>query len=149
MAKTPEWQSLARKLRRGKTLEQAAEESGIELDKAKEWLEEQRKLACYDDDSLRLVAGEALRHGIDRLVKASREPERVGSTFTVDEEGGKSGINYALTDVDAAKALVKFALDARKMLVGKAVAKKIMDQPDLFDGVAASGSVGHWVFRDN
>jgi len=132
-AKSPEWQAFERKLRRGKSIEDAATEAGIELDAAKEYLAKKREnAASIDDDVLSLTAAEAMCHGMRTLIAATKDSERMAS------EGFGEGryTSYTQTDIEAAKTLLKFALDARKLLAGKKKAEqaaKDQGQRDLFD----------------
>lgn len=140
MAKKPEWQSLESKLSAGKSLERACEETGVDIEAAKVWLESQRSHRDFDDDTLRIAAAEALHHGISKLTKASSEDRRISS-----ENLGATQTSWADTDLEAAKVLLKFALDARKLLAVKRGVKERMPdgQPDLFD------TADPWTFKES
>ncbi len=109
MTTPKDFQSLGRKLARGKTLQEAASESGLTLDEAREYLD---RIHQEDDQTLRAFADEALRAGLSRLKDAVKEKERI-----VGEGHGEGRYtNFATTDVAAARALIRAGLDARKLL---------------------------------
>lgn len=141
--KKPDFGALERKLSAGKPLSLAAEEAGMPLQEAEKWLEEQRYRAVYDDDALRLAAAEALHYGLTALIWASQQHDgRIGMSGDANH-GGMTSMQYP--DNDAAKALLAFSLNARKMLRPKD--KKESTGNDLFDSF--SGTVtGAWTFKD-
>ncbi len=120
---------LARKISRGKLVEEAAAEAGIPLEEAQKWLEERRKSKVYDEDSLRLLSAQALYAGMQALIRHSRNHDG-----RVKVEGGEFGQTYQFDDVDAAKALVAAGIKIRTMLgagKGKPTPGEVID--DLFD----------------
>lgn len=132
--KTPDWASLERKLRRGKTLEQAAEEAGVDIAAATEYLAKKREHAAANgDDVLELAAAEAMHHGIQTLIRATKEKDGrlVGEGYGEGRFDRKESV-----DIDAAKTLLKFSIDARRLLVQKKKPAKDAagaGQDDLFD----------------
>lgn len=127
------FKSLERKLASGKTLEQAALEAGLEVDAAREYLAQRRTSAAEtEDDTLLLFSNEALRTAMNVLKRATRDPDRIKSeTFDM------GGTTFALTDIEAAKALLTAGLAARKMLYSRKTATSKMQNldalSDLFD----------------
>lgn len=97
--------------------------------------------AVFDDDTLRSAAAEAMHHGLEKLIELSKAEPRVSST-TETCEMGQSRSTIESTDLDAAKTLVKFALDARKLLGMKKADSKVGGLVDLFDGN------GNWDLKD-
>jgi hypothetical protein len=124
--KKRDWEGLARKLRAGKLLEQAAEEAGIPIEEAKTWLKDRRVEPEYDDDSLRLLSAKALVSGVHTLIAAAKEKDG-----RIRAEGGEFGDSYQYLDVDAAKALVTAGLKIRSML-GRGKTAGVVGK-DLFD----------------
>lgn len=133
-----DWASLDRKIASGKTLEQAALEAGVTIQEAQSYLAERRVNAPFDDDSLRLVAAEALHHGVAKLIAAAQAGPR-----TASEKVETGATAYESSDIDAAKALVRFALDAKKLIKGTSVTAK-KEQKDLFD----IADKGPWKLKD-
>jgi uncharacterized protein (DUF1800 family) len=111
-----DFSALEAKLARGKPLCLAAEEAGIPVEEAKEWLDKRRlpddqasgdQLALFADEAM-AVALAALKDAIAEKNRAVMSTERDGpSVFTSKE---------AVLDLDAAKALLRAAMDARRML---------------------------------
>lgn len=137
MAASRDYPGLERKLARGKTLEQASLETGIPLEEAKAYIEKRRESAKEtEDDALLLFSNEALQTALKTLKRAANDQERMSS------EGFGEGryTSYATTDVEAAKALLKAGLDARRMLEKKKSSAKLgpMAQGivDLFDATS-------------
>lgn len=140
MAQERDWQSLESKLSRGLLLEQAVLETGIPLEEAKKWLEERRKNGEFDDSTLRIVAAEALYHGLEKLIKLANADKRISS-----ESFGESGsTSFESVDLQAARTLVKTALDLTKILKSnkKADNEKPSVAPDLFD-------ISRWHFKED
>lgn len=128
------------KLRRGKSVEDAALEAGIPLEEAHTYLAKTRENVPFDDDSLRLAAAEAMSHGLGKLIEIATAPPRV-TKETHFEDGAMIGqAQTESTDLDAAKTLVRFALDARKMIGAKKGAPIDEALKDLFDS--------NWSLRD-
>lgn len=143
------WEGLERKLRRGKSLEQASSEAGIDLEEAKTWLEARRQNRGFDDDSLALVGAEALHHGIEVLIELSKiRTGRVGTEGT--REGSGPGAISTTTkfdhpDLGAAQELVRAGLKIRQILdAAKAPTRKDDGSPDLFDQTPPEAS--NWSF---
>lgn len=143
------WEGLERKLRRGKSLEQAATEAGIDIEEAKAWLESRRENRGFDDDSLALVGAEALHHGIEVLIELSKiRTGRVGTEGTREGSGPiaiSTTTKFHHPDLGAAQELVRAGLKIRQILdAAKRPAAKDDGTPDLFDQTAPEGS--NWSF---
>lgn len=149
----PDFKSLELKIRRGKTLEQAAAEAGIDIAAATSYLEARREAAGkVGDDCLELNAAEAIHFGMKTLIAATKEKNRQVGERDSTEAGGSWSKTDAVIDIDAAKALLSFALNAKKLVLAKKgkVALPAGDAaPDLFD-VGDGGEtreLGNWVFK--
>ena len=144
MTKPPSYDfgALEKKLSRGKSIELAAEESGVPLEHALTYLRGRSDTREFDDETLRLAAAEALHHGLDALIEASKiRNGRIGSVGDGDH-GGVTKFDHP--DVDAGKALVSFALACRKLL--RPVPKEASGggSDDLFDKAEHSSP---WQFK--
>ncbi len=138
MAEKRDWQAFEGKLQAGKLIEQAAEEAGIPVEEAVEWLAAQRGNK-KDDEALRVLSAEALHHGITTLIELARD--RTGRTSSISAHlGGSESTIY--DDVDAAKELVRTGLKLRQLIK---TPEKQNGQPDLFDRAPASSN---WTFPD-
>lgn len=135
-----DWQAFERKLATGKLIEQAAEETGIPAAEAIDWLAEQRKNS-KDDEALRILAAEALSHGITTLIELTKIRE--GRVGTETERDGKMAITTKFDHPDgaAARTLVQAGLKLRQMIRPRP--EKDGAGKDLFDG-AEGGS--NWDF---
>lgn len=134
-----DWQSFERKLQAGKLIEQAAEETGIPTEEAVEWLAAKRSKS-KDEEALRILAAEALHHGITTLIELSKIREgRVGTETEYEGESSRT-IKFDHPDTAAARTLVQTGLQLRKLI--KAPAQKEGESKDLFDRAPAS----NWSF---
>lgn len=120
--KSEPWQGLERKISQGWPLEKAAIASGVDIDEAKAWAQERLDGARLDLVAFQLSAHEAIQTGLERLkIIAGAGPR------TSDDNNA---------DLDAAKTLVRYGLEARKQasqptIGGKGVSVGV--QLDLFD----------------
>lgn len=114
-----DWQGLESKLAKGKSLEQASIEMGIPIEEAQQHAKEKLGHTILDDLTLHLAAGKALQVGLEQLQRIAE----AGPLKVKWSEGRGEGISQsetiAATDLDAAKALVRFSLDVRKILGDK------------------------------
>lgn len=137
------WQSLERKLQRGKTLEQAAEESGVDLAEAKKWLEGRRENRGFDEDALLLAGAEAFYYGLDALIALSQIREgRVGTETEVSGDGAERTartVKFDHPDLGAAQELVRTALKIRQMAKAKDARPEDPNE-DLFDRAPTHGN---------
>jgi hypothetical protein len=130
----PDWEGLERKLRTGMSLERAAEAMGIELRDAQEFVSKRLEDNKLDGVFLHLAAQDAIKVGLKTLKQIAKA-------------GVRSGLNTRDADLEAAKALVKFGLDAKKtpgaqlMRDGKGGAR-VSVQLDLWD------TAGNWELAD-
>jgi hypothetical protein len=136
--KRKDFGSLRRKLAAGKLLTDAAAESGMTVEEAQDYLAGRQG---QDDESLRAFSDEALRVALTALTAAVKEGSR-----TIGEGYGEGRFDrYQSVDLDAAKALLKAGMDARKMLRRSKEIKieaAAAGQVDLFDA-------GPWTFKDS
>lgn len=144
-ASTRDWEGLRRKLRAGKTVELAAIEMGIPLDEVKAWVDEQEAARAFDDLTWRESAHAALETAMRTLRKVAKQGPR---TSTTERDGERV---YTCTpvnsDVDAARALLKFAEGMRKGGVKeKLIQESAKGNRDLFDHIAQSIE-GPWTFN--
>ncbi len=137
-----DWIAFERKLAAGKLIEQAAEESGIPVDDAVLWLAEKRGKS-KDEEALRILAAEALHHGITTLIELTKIREgRTGTETEADRDlGVTKTTKFDHPDGAAARALVQTGLKLRQMI--KPPAKTDGDGQDLFDKAPPSGN---WTF---
>ena len=143
---SPDYKSLQRKLRRGVPLEDAALEAGIPLDQAQAWVEKLRAdEAGTGDERLLLFSNDAINTGITCLKAAIKEKNR-----KVSEGFGEGmSVREAVIDIDAAKALLKFGFEARRMIdkrkhAAQVTAAVAQGASDLFDLAASSP----WRFKE-
>ncbi len=148
----PSLARLEKKLRRGKTLEQAASEAGVDLDEAKKWLEAKRALKGFDDDTLALVGAEALHYGVKTLIELSKIRE--GRVGTETEQTGSGEDRTSTTtkfdhpDLGAAQELVRTAMKIRQLIAPKAKGARDEEGEDLFDGAPVGGELWEFPKRD-
>lgn len=136
-----DWESFERKLSAGKLIEQAADEAGIPVEEAVNWLAEKRGQK-KDEEALRILAAEALHHGITTLIELTKiRAGRVGTVSEGDENhGGRTTTKFEHPDTAAARTLVQTGIQLRKLI--KSPAEKQGDGKDLFDRTPAS----NWTF---
>jgi len=116
----------------GKLLEVAAEEAGIPLPEAIDWLVAKKDAAAQDEAATRLLAAQALEVGIAKLMALAAGDQRVASeSETV--AGSGSSTSYRADDLAAAKALVDTALKLRRGLARPKIDAEQDGQKDLFD----------------
>lgn len=138
------WQSLQRKLRKGKSLARAAEEVGVPLAEAEALLEARRGAVAGDDDALAILGWEALHHGTKTLIALTRLGEgRASSSSSSLGPGMNDTTKIDYPDLPAAQTLVRMGLEIKKMLRGKGKTAGEEGQKDLFDGGSATGD---WTF---
>lgn len=139
-----DWGSFEGKLRAGKLVEQAAEEAGIPLGEAAAWLASNRKNAP-DDDALRVLAAEAIHHGITTLIELSKIRDGRKKSLSESDTSPQGGVTRSVTldypDEGAAKALVSAGLAIRKMIRPRPEVEA-SGAKDLFDRLPAS----NWTF---
>ncbi len=137
----PDWQAFERKLAAGKLIEQAADEAGVSVDQAVTWLADKRG-SSKDDAALRILAAEALHHGITTLIELTKIREgRVGTATQDDEDlGTRTTTKFDHPDGAAARALVATGLKLRQLIKPAADAG---GAPDLFDRPAGQSN---WTF---
>jgi hypothetical protein len=135
-----DWRAFERKLAGGKLIEQAAEEAGIPVAEAVDWLAANRK-QLQDDEALRILAAEALSHGITTLIELTKI--RDGRIGTETEREGKMAITtkFDHPDGSAARTLVQAGLKLRQMIRPRA--EKDAAGKDLFD---SSTGDSNWQF---
>lgn len=110
-----DYAALRRKLSLGRTIEEAAVESGMPLEEARTYLLRERSSELeHGDEKLLMWSQKALNRAYRALSNAIAEKNRQVADGTTGECG--SYTKEAVLDVDAAKALLKAALDARKMI---------------------------------
>ena len=138
--KSRDWGALARKISAGKLLEDAAAEAGIPLVEAIEHLQTRREAAELADIELRMLASTAFQAGIERLVAISQEAPRVKS------EGSEfSSVTFAMTDLEAARALVTAGVSLARLARERAPAgSAVAGERDLFD---APPQASNWSFK--
>ncbi len=140
MAVSRDWPGFERKLGAGKLIEQAAEEAGIPLAEAVDWLAKNRS-DTKDEAALRILAAEALHHGITTLIELTKiRTGRVGTLTETCEMGGTT-TKFDHPDGAAARALVQAGLKLRDLI--KPAAKADGEAKDLFDRPAAGSN---WTF---
>ncbi len=118
----------------------------MSVDDAREYLG--RAAKDLDDDGLRMVSAYAMTTGVTVLAKIAKEGRRSSSKEMHSGEGvdaSQAKETYESTDLEAAKTLLKFAIDARKLLLASKAPAKTGNPAlgkDLFD----SGSP--WSFKE-
>lgn len=136
-----DWLGLDSKLARGQSIAAASEAMGIPLSDAEKYAEKQLKKTSLDDLALHKSAEQALKIGLEQLQRIAQAGplETKFEEEEIDRETGyrsKNQKTISPTDLKAAEALLKFALDVRK-LIGVAPVSKIEvkgnRQNDLFD----------------
>ncbi len=133
MQKIEKTQELENQLRVGIPIEVAAKESKVDVEEAKAAIEEIRKFAEFDNDSLRLAGLSAMKVGLDVLKDVSQAPEEVANDLdlsNVDFRAQSAAIDsYLSAKTKAAAALLRYSLDVKKHLDGKDGDKKPGDAP--------------------
>ncbi len=145
-------QALEKKIRAGKGLEQAAEEAGLDIEAARSYLEGRRATAAaVGDDCLELNAAEAIHYGMKGLIGAVKERNRGVESSELGENGGLYKVKESVIDVEAAKALLAFALNAKKLIFAKqcrAAGGGTVSPDDLFDHATGDTiAMGSWEFK--
>lgn len=150
-----DWQGLEKKLAAGKTLQTAAIECGIDLAFAEEYAKGRLKQSILDDVGLIESASVALQVGLQKLIDIANAPPMLKNV--TESEGSKedgdfvsTSKTFEATDLDAAKALVKYAVDVRKLVGTKSGVGGKTGYPDLFDsqkGDSAEVIQGPWLLR--
>ncbi len=87
---------------------------------------------------LRCVGQEAIKNALTKLSTLASGEQRVSGTVSIDGTGkARESESLVSDDLEAAKALAKFGLDALKLAkVGGAKADAPPSDPDLFDATA-------------
>lgn len=139
-----DFRALRRKLASGKTLAEAAAEAGMTEEEAKAYLTARES---EEDETLRAFSDQAMKTALEVLERAAREKNRgLGQKLT---ELGPDGplvteTKEQVIDVDAAKTLLRYAMQAKKMLRddrdGRGSGGDQAGDRDLFDQ-------GPWTFR--
>lgn len=105
-------------------VELAAAQMGVPLDEVFSYISDKLSKVDALDFQLRKMGQAAVRVALENLTKLANEPPRVGKDFES-------------TDLEAAKALAKFGLDALKMSRSGVKGKDSgSDDDDLFDKAA-------------
>lgn len=125
-----DFDALKRKLISGKTLAVAAAEAGMTLQEAEDHLADR---TSEDDKSLRAFSDEAMNVALEAMKGFLQEKNR-----SVVESCEMGSTKEAVLDLPAATALLRAAMDARKMLRRKEkpaalpvqIGKDLFDQPD-------------------
>jgi hypothetical protein len=128
-----EWQSLQKKISRGTPLEEAAAECGIPLEEVFQYITDRSAKVDTMNFELRMFAQGAVKNAMAKLSKLAEGEQRVRSQTDFDDEGKPvHSKTMGPDDLEAAKTLARFALDALKLArVGGAPRS---DSPeDLFD----------------
>lgn len=124
--KTEPIAALERKIAAGWTLEEAATAAGVDIAEARTWAQGRLDGGKLDGVALHLSAHDAITTGLEILKKIAKAGPRFGDpTSTVHS-----------TDLDAAKVLLRYGLDARKLAAGSTKDPKAGSgggQLDLFD----------------
>lgn len=128
-------------------LDQAATLVGIPIEEASEYARKRLESGELDAVSLHLSAHDAMMTGLDVLKRIAREsPRERIEEIGRKHEGKKVVVSH--TDLEAAQTLVKFALEAKKILrtsVGKPEQRSgrgMSVQLDLWD------NLGNWELAD-
>lgn len=122
-ARKRNWQLLDRKIARGISIEEAAIQCGIPMEEVFAHVSELAAQVDTLNFELRRVGQGAIKNALDKLTKlASGDP--------------REGKDFESTDLEAAKALAKFGIDALRLSRAGGVAKEgggDSGEQDLFD----------------
>lgn len=116
-------------------MEDAAVQCGIPIEEVYQYVTDKMSQVDTLNWELRLKGQEALQHALKKLTKLAQGKQRISSQSESMGPGMNSSTGYAADDLEAAKALAKFGIDALKLAnIGKAPKEKERDgQPDLFE----------------
>lgn len=133
-----DFRALRHKLASGKVLADAASEAGMSLDEAQAYLKSRDE---EEDETLLAFSDEALRVALMALKRAVREKNRSVASILYEKDNvtgdsTKTESRESVIDVDAAKALLKAGMQAKKMLRDREGSGGAVPagQKDLFDG---------------
>lgn len=129
------WQRLLRKISRGISLENAAIQCGIPVEEVFSFVSS--KLSEIDtlNFELRLVGQNAIKRSLTKLSKLAAGDQRARDTVEYGDDGKPiRSTSFGPDDLEAAKALAKFGMDALKLSKSRSLEdKKTGEQQDLFD----------------
>lgn len=143
-----DWEGLGRKLRAGKSLDQAAAETGIPLDEVAKFFEDRAKATEHEVECFGMAADDAMKRGLRELRKIAKAGPRYSETEYSDEGKPMSSRTPISTDLEAAKLLLKFAENVKlKLRRNQAQAQVAKSQADLFDKAQPEQLYGPWVIK--
>ncbi len=117
------WQLLDRKIARGISLDEAAVQSGIPMEEVLARVSKNMAEVDSLNFQLRLVGQDALKNALTKLTALAGGLAREGKDFES-------------TDLEAAKALAKFGIDALKLSKSGGARRDDDGERDLFDAAA-------------
>ncbi len=128
---------MGKKISRGISIEEAARQTGIPIDEVYIYVSNGLKQVDTLNFQLRLIGQGAIRNALTKLTELAAGTQRASETEeTVMGDAGPERTVEKLRadDLDAAKALAKFGIDALKLAQsGKAPRDDDKTQKDLFD----------------
>lgn len=124
---------MEKKISKGVRLEEAAEETGIPIEEVFQYVTDKANKVDSLNYELRLFAHGAVKNAMAKLAALAGEGQRIRGTTHYDDEGKPtSSQTFGPDDLEAAKTLARFALDAFKLAKVSAVDSGSGDD-DLFD----------------
>lgn len=135
--KNKDFQALEKKLSKGIPLDEAAAQSGLTLDECYDYIKGRSEHLDTLNYELRKAGQKAIEKALDKLTKLSAGEARYAMM----------GETCHSVDLEAAKTLAKFGLEALKLSKSaKTAGTTDQGQPDLFDASGAS-VLGPWVLK--
>lgn len=119
---------MKRKISRGISVEDAAAQTGIPVDEVFEYVFNGMKEVDTLNFQLRLIGQGAIKNALTKLSELAAGSERLAS-----ETNGPSSVSFASVDLEAAKALAKFGIDALKLARAGNAPRDDEIKKDLFD----------------
>lgn len=123
--KRRDWEGLKRKISRGIPLDEAAAQCGIPIGEVFQYVSSRMAQVDTLNFELRLIGQGAIKNALTKLTELA-------------QDGAREGKDFESTDLEAAKTLAKFGIDALK-LARAGLAPPKGDEPektDLFDAAA-------------
>lgn len=144
--KRRDWEGLQRKISKGVGLEEAARQSGIPIEEVYQYITDRSSKVDTMNFELRMFAQGAVKNAMAKLQALSQGEQRVRNQTDFDDEGKPThSKSFGPDDLEAAKTLARFALDALKIAKIGAAPRDGEGADDLFDKAQSSNP---WKLRD-
>lgn len=131
--KNRNWECLNRKISQGISLEDAAIECGIPLNEAVAYISDRMTAVDTLNFELRLIGQNAIKNALTKLTELSQGKQRISSISNAGDNRGRKIQALTSDDLDAAKALAKFGLDALKFSRSTMPSQDNSQEKDIFD----------------